>query len=173
MNSNSKHFDIEIDKLTNSIENRISGEVFDTEVQRVDPLQTKIIKKKDWRFDWRAELKYPNREVYKLTTIDNPSIIQGLISLGDNNDHIFMHLIESVNFNIGKSKLYLGVPGNLVAFACKCSFEAGYSGFIGFLSKSRLIDHYKETLNAEIMYGNYMSINTKSAMILINKYYNK
>jgi hypothetical protein len=34
-------------------------------------------------------------------------------------DHVFMHLVESAPFNKGKTKLYSGVPGNLVAFACK------------------------------------------------------
>jgi len=40
-------------------------------------------------------------------------------------DHIFMHLIESAKFNKGKSKVYLGVPENLVAFACKVSVDKG------------------------------------------------
>jgi len=43
-------------------------------------------------------------------------IIQGLLSISDYEDHIFMHLIESAPFNFGKPKLYEGVPGNLVAF---------------------------------------------------------
>ena len=38
-----------------------------------------------------------------------------------------MHLIESNKFNRGAKKVYLGVPGNLVAFACKYSFEKGYN----------------------------------------------
>jgi hypothetical protein len=37
----------------------------------------------------------------------------------DKGDHIFMDLIESAKFNKGKSNLFKGVAGNLVAFACK------------------------------------------------------
>ena len=52
-----------------------------------------------------------------------------------------MHLIESAPFNLGKEKIYLGVPGNLVAFACKLSFQRGGEGYVSFLSKTKLIEH--------------------------------
>lgn len=78
-----RHFDIEIDKLTNSIENTRSGEVFDTEITRLSKLDLKVIKKSDWLFDWRSEFKTPNNEVYRLTTVNNPTIIQGLLSIED------------------------------------------------------------------------------------------
>jgi len=52
-----------------------------------------------------------------------------------------MHLIESAPFNIGKTKVYLGIPGNLVAFACKLSFQRGGEGYISFIAKTKLIDH--------------------------------
>jgi hypothetical protein len=64
----------------------------------------------------------PERDVYKLTITNNQNIIQGLISLEVKPDHVYMHLIESAPFNFGKQKTYLGVSGNLVAFACKLSF---------------------------------------------------
>jgi len=46
--------------------------------------------------------------------------------------HIFMNLVESASFNIGKNKLYEGVAGNLVAYACKISFQKGFDGFEAF-----------------------------------------
>ena len=114
--------DFEIDKLTNSIENVLTGEVFDTEIVRLTNTDSRQIKKADWQFNWHKELKDETKEVYKLTTVNNPTIIQGLLSIEDKTDHIFMHLIESSKFNKGKGKVYLGVPGNLVAYACKVSF---------------------------------------------------
>ena len=72
----------------------------------------------------------PRNEIYKLTTINNSRIIQGLICITDKHDHIFMPLIESSKFNKGKHKLYKGVAGNLVAYCCKVSFEKGYEGVI-------------------------------------------
>jgi hypothetical protein len=53
------------------------------------------------------------------------SFIKGLISLEIKNDHVYMYLVESTLFSKGKSKIYSGLPGNLVAFACKLSFQKG------------------------------------------------
>ena len=77
------HLDFEIDKLTNSIENVISGEVFDTAILKLSPGDGKQIKKLDWVFNWNNELKDNSKQVFKLTTINNPGIIHGLISLID------------------------------------------------------------------------------------------
>ena len=134
-------FDIEIDKLTRSIENAISGDSFKTEVLELTLADIKKLKKADWLFEWKAEAKSKDRMVYKLVILENPNIIQGLISLQDRGDHIFMPLIESSKFNRGDKKIYLGVPGNLVAFACKISFEKGYGGYVSFESKSKLKEH--------------------------------
>ncbi len=98
--------EIEIDKLTNSIENVVSGDIFDTEVIQLFNNDTKQINKTDWQFNWQGQLKLADREVYKLVIKDNVKIIQGLISLSDRGDHIYMHLIESAKFNKGKIKVY-------------------------------------------------------------------
>ena len=161
--------DFEIDELTNSIENVISGEVFDTIViQITDPRK---IKKSDWTFNWQIEIKDQNKYIYCLTTFNNQDIIQGLIRLTDKGDHIFMDLIENAKFNKGGNKLYRGVAGNLVAFACKKSFENDYGGVVSFIAKSRLIDHYSQTLGAKLFGGNRMFIDTKEAQILTTKYF--
>lgn len=168
---NETELDFWVDKLTNSIENTISKEVFDTSVTLVTPKDSKQIKRKDWAFDWQAELKVQDPHVYKLTTVQNPQIIQGLISLTDKGDHFFMALIENATFNKGKKKLYSGVAGNLVAFACKLSFERGYEGVVSFISKTQLIEHYRQTLGAKIFAGNRMFIDTSEALTLVTKYF--
>ena len=135
--------DFIVDKLTNSIENTISGDSFQTEVSVLTAVDIKAIsKKKDWDFDWKLELKNPLREVFKLTIVGNPNIIQGLVSIEVKPDHVYMHLIESAHFNKGKNKMYNGVPGNLVAFACRLSFQRGFEGNISFVSKTQLVNHY-------------------------------
>ena len=45
------------------------------------------------------------------------------------------------------------MPGNLVAYACKESWEKGYQGFVAFVSKTKLIRHYEETLGARCIGG--------------------
>jgi hypothetical protein len=166
-----KGLDFEVDKLTNSIENSITGEIFPTEITQLTDKNRNQIKRADWVFNWLAELKDSTKEVYKLTTLNNPMIIQGLISIEDKQDHIFMHLLENAKFNKNKNKIYLGVPGNLVAFACKLSFEKGYEGFIAFDAKSSLIKHYQESLYATHFRGLRMYIETKAALRLISQYF--
>lgn len=164
--------DFEVDKLTNSIENAISGDSFRTEVSLLSKSDLKTITDKDlWLFDWKLELRNPLNEVYKLTIVGNANIIQGLISIEIKADHVYMHLLESAKFNRGKNKLYNGVPGNLVAFACKLSFQRGFQGAISFLSKSQLVEHYAKTLDAFHLGNRIMIIETKAALKLIGKYF--
>ena len=84
-----------------------------------------------------------------------------------------MNLIESAKFNKDKSKLYEGVPGNLVAFACRLSFEKGYDGIVSFIAKTKLIKHYETSLGATIFHGDQMYIDTPAALKLIRQYFNK
>ena len=164
--------DFEVDKLTNSIENVISGDSFSTDITLISLNDLKSVTKKNgWQFDWKLEFKQPEKDVYKLTIVNNQSIIQGLISLEIKADHVYMHLVESAPFNKGKKKVYAGVPGNLVAFACKLSFQRGFDGNVSFFSKSKLVQHYIETLGAIHFGGRIMIIDTNAALKLINKYF--
>lgn len=106
-----------------------------------------------------------------LTTVNNPSIIQLLLSIEDKGDHIFMHLIESAKFNKGKSKIYIGMPGNLVAYACKVSVNKGYEGFLAFDTKTTLIQHYEQSLGATHFRGRRIFIETSAALRLISAYF--
>ncbi len=161
-----------VDKLTNSIQNTISGDSFQTEISRFTYTDCKQVQKKQgWTFNWKLELDNEINEVYKLTIIGNPNIIQGLLSIRRESDHIFMNLLENAPFNLGKHKLYEGVAGNLVAHACKLSFQLGFEGFIAFTAKTRLIGHYEKTLGAFHLGGHKMIIPTHAAKILTNKYF--
>lgn len=166
--------DFEIDKLTNSIENVVTGDRFATDVTIISITDLKTVTKKNgWLFDWKLELKQPEKDVYKLTIVNNQSVIQGLLSLEIKSDHVYMHLVESAPFNKGKTKVYAGVPGNLVAFACKLSFQRGHEGNVSFFSKTQLVQHYVDTLGAIHFGGRIMIINTDAALKLINKYFPK
>jgi hypothetical protein len=164
--------DFNIDKLTNSIENVVTGDSFATDVSILTQQDLKnITKTNEWVFDWKSEFKNPLRDTYKLTIVNNSTIIQGLISLEIKPDHVYMHLIENAPFNKGKDKVYAGVAGNLVAFACKLSFQRGHQGNVSFISKTQLIEHYQKTLGASHFGGRLMIIETKAALHLINKYF--
>lgn len=159
-----------IDKLTNSIENVKSGENFRTQILPFSP-NDKGFSKGKWKFDWISESMETNRRIFKLVTLENPLIIHGLISVEDKRDLIYMHLIENAKFNKGKEKAYLGVAGNLVAYACKLSFEMNYDGFISFTSKSKLIEHYKKSLGAKVFMGNLMIIDSHESYRLFKRYF--
>ncbi|WP_062125741.1 hypothetical protein [Geofilum rubicundum] len=164
--------DFIVDKLTNSIENVVTGDSFKTEIAILTKSDLKLVsKKKGWLFNWRTEMKEPARDIFKITIVGNPTVIQGLISLEVKEDHVFMHLVESAPFNKGKTKMYSGVPGNLVAFACKFSFQRGHEGNVSFLSKTQLVDHYIETLGAIHFGGRIMILETHAALKLIDRYF--
>ncbi len=93
--------DFEIDKLTDSILNTISGDSFQTEISLLTKSDLKkITKSRGWLFNWRHEFNQPDREIYKLTIIDNPDIVQGLISFTVRADHVYLFLLESAPFNL-------------------------------------------------------------------------
>ena len=163
---------IEIDKLTNSIEEAATGKSVATHVGRVLP-EDRLIRKKDWRFDWIKELDQPRHEVYALTADPHPGVMHGLISIEDKGDHIHMHLLESARFNQGKGKLFLGVPSNLVAHACRISFERGHGGVVAFIAKTKLRQHYIDTLGAEVLRGDRLFISAMRATELVKRYFDQ
>lgn len=164
--------DFIVDRLTNSIQNTVSGDSFQTEVLRLTTKDLKhITKKNGWNFDWKAELADNTKEIYKLTIVNNSEIVQGLLSLTIESDHIFMDLLESAPYNLGKNKMYEGVAGNLVAYACKLSFQRGFDGYLAFTAKTKLIDHYVKTLGAYHFNGHRMIINSESSKFLVEKYF--
>ena len=158
-----------VDRLTNSIVNRLSGDSFETDVIELMPVELKMLKK-GWKFDWNKEAL--TGIIYKLVIRHAPAVIQGLVSISDKVDHIFMNLIETARHNFGKNKIYEGVAGNLVAFACKLSSNKGYEGFVVFEAKTKLIEHYKHTLKAQLIASNRMVIDKTAALFLIDKYFN-
>jgi len=60
----------------------MSGDSFQTEVSILTKTDLKnITSKNGWIFDWKAELNDLKKEIYKLTIVNNPDIVQGLLSI--------------------------------------------------------------------------------------------
>ena len=164
--------DFEIDKLTHSLEDTRTGEVFLTEILPIEKADLKFITKKSgWNFNWKTEFSVAERQIFKLILQQQIDIVQGLICFEQKQDHIFMHLIEAAPHNFGKNKKYFGVMGNLVAFCCKVSYQNGFDGELGFDSKTSLIPHYIKELGAIHFGGQRMVILKESAIKLITRYY--
>ena len=84
--------DFIIDKLTNSIENIVTGDSFATEISLLTFSNLKTVTKRNgWLFNWKEEFEKPERDVYKLTIVNNSTVIQGLVSLEVKSDHVYMH----------------------------------------------------------------------------------
>ena len=165
-------FDFRIDKLTHSLEDATTGDILLTSVLPLEKADLKVISRKSgWKFNWRTEHTALPKQVYKLVLQNQPEIIQGLICFEKKADHVFMCLIETAPHNFGKTKKYIGVAGNLVAFGCKLSFEYGFSGYVAFESKTKLISHYESTLGARVLFGQRMELNTNASAKLVNQYY--
>jgi hypothetical protein len=167
------YIDIKIDKLTHSIENVVTGESFPTEILSLAKSDLEhLTKKNGWKFNWKKEFQQPDRNVFKLTIAGEPSVIHGLVSYAVKAGYLEMYLIESAPFNFGKNKKYNGVPGNLVAYVCKRSFELGFDGVVAFTSKTVLIEHYVKTLGAKWEGGQRMAIWEVQAQKLVDTYFN-
>ena len=103
------YIDIEIDKLTRSIENVVTGDSFPTEVLPLSkPDLVHLTQKNGWKFDWKKEYMQSDRDVFKLTILWNPTIIQGLISISQKQGYLEMNLIESAPFNYAEIKCTMG-----------------------------------------------------------------
>lgn len=161
-----------IDKITKSVEEAASGRSLTTVVLPAATNDLKeVLKKNGWFFNWKKELKR-NPNVYRLIISKQPDIIQGLISFEIMQGYLFMPLVEAAPHNFGSKKQYIGVLPNLVAFVCKQSFDMGFEGVVSFKSKTKLIHHYEEKLDAELI-GRFgeMAIFSIAAKKLVNSYY--
>ncbi|MDR0547142.1 MAG: hypothetical protein LBG77_06120 [Dysgonamonadaceae bacterium] len=164
--------DFEIDKLTHSLEDMLTGEILATEVAPLDKSDLQFLTKKNgWKFNWKTEFSGTGKLVYKLVLQRQPGVIQGLVCFKIEFDHVFMDLIETAPHNYGSNKRYNGVMGNLVAYGCKLSFEKGFNGEIAFDSKTRLIEHYIKNLGARRFGGQRMVMWSDAAANLVKRYY--
>lgn len=115
-------------------------------VSKIDLKEIALINKSgQFDFNWNAEKL---NDVYKLIAegINEPL---GLISLVDRPEDfaIEIHLIAVSKDNKGKKRKYDRIAGNMIAFACKESFAAGYDGYICLKPKTLISDHYREKYN--------------------------
>jgi len=162
--------DIEIDGLTRSIVEIGTSESLSTTIvwwHELKPSQRRLGK---WNFNWQGEVKM-GRKVAALT-IRGDRKVQGLISFAAQRDHVFVHLVESAPHNVGNRKKFIGVPGNLFAFACQESLRLGFEGSLSFDAKTELIGHYKESLGAfQVARSQRMIITQDAAQRLITSYF--
>ncbi len=169
--------DIKIDSLTNCLISEETHEEFDTEYKlfrkTISASQAKELQDSGWLFDWSIP-QMKGEEIFGLYIVGSDEL-QGLIALKHErqNYFTFVDVVESAPHNRGKNKKFSGVGAHLFAIACKLSFEVGNDGYVSFLAKTNLVNHYTETLGATSISGDgrKMVITTKSSIKLVEKYF--
>lgn len=168
---------LEIDKLTDCLVDRKTQICYNTIYELIDSpiskVEAKQLQKDGWKFDWSIPQE-KGYDIYRLK-IQNDDTIQGLIAIKHYNEQYFtrIDLVEAHPQNIGINGKYVGVGGNLFAIACKLSFENGNDGYVQFIAKTKLIEHYKHEIYAKQIEGQSMYIDTNGAKALLEKYFKK
>ena len=111
-------------------------------VRALDRGDLKKITKKEYSFDWKAAKR--NAEVFKLSLTEDESII-GLVALADmrSDQRIEVKLLASSLENVGAGKVYEGIAGCLIAFACREALvKYGDLACVSLLPKTELKEHY-------------------------------
>ena len=131
-------------------------------------------KKNGWQFNWKTLFKTEGAEIYKLSLLESPLVLEGLIMLTlMSGEMLYMNNIEIAPHNIGENGKYDRAAGCLIAFGCKQSFEKGkkyYKGYLTFESKTQLIPLYQKKYGAILARGQRMFIEPEAGLKLIEKY---
>lgn len=171
MNSGGNGINIKIDGLTNCLIENATNREIKTDVKKISILKPAIYK--DMSFDWVKEFK-SDRDVYSLH-IKGRLKTEGLIAIippNPNDEAINITLAESAPHNRGENPIYKGVGSHLFAIASFLSFLNGFEGYVMFEAKTKLIQHYKETLGAyQIGSSQRMILVPENSKILVQHYF--
>ena len=156
-----------LDELTPCLRHRGSNELYDTDIQIAE--SSDLTQLDHWIFAWDVYIGHPEYEVYKLM-VKGQTRIEGLVCLEPDDQFVFVHLVESAPWNIGRTQEFAGVGGHLFAVACQRSFDLGCDGFVCFEAKSALVEHYRTSLHAQQIGNRRMVIDNKAARALVTLY---
>ena len=101
---------------------------------------------------------------------------QGLIACREYKDknqtkgYIEVALAEANPKNVGLGGRYKGVGAHLFSIASRLSLDLGYDGYVTFISKTDLVQHYIKELHAEVLFGSNMQINPEASKRLVDIY---
>lgn len=133
----------------------------------------KLMKHYGWSkgFNWFKYLDVNNSfTAYKLV-INGDTGIQGLIALCPEEGYVLVDLIEKSPNNRKPFEEFINVAEVLFGFACKCSLDSGYRGFIMFYPKSVLAEHYITKYKAQYVGRGFLALGELEAKSLISLYY--
>lgn len=148
--------------------------------EQIEALITKASKKElplkrdGWQFTWKKLGTTEGADFYKLTTVEEPDVIEGMLMLTlINEEMLYLNNIEVAPHNYGKDGRYDNVAGGLLAFGCYKSFEQGknyYIGYLSFESKTKLIELYQNKYGATFAMGQKMFFDPEAGKQLMKKF---
>lgn len=137
------------------------------------PLTIGLIPKKNdgWSFNWENAFDMNPKTLFGLIEKQSQKL-HGAVQLLNDGGMLIMELIELAPFNIGSKGRYPKVAGCLIAFCCRESIklDSDYKGYITFVSKTELIELYKNKYHATQAIGNRMYIDPLAGETLIKQY---
>jgi hypothetical protein len=104
----------------------------------------KLLVKKRFSFSWK--LFKNSSAIYKLEIAGENDILVviGLIDVPEEK-RIEIKLLASSSENIGRGKIYEGIAGCLIAFACRLAVtKYGAEACVSLVPKTKLVKHYME-----------------------------
>lgn len=108
--------------------------------------------------------------------VEGTKVTQGLIACREYKDqnntkgYIEVALAEANPKNVGVTGRYKGVGAHLFSIVSRLSFDLGYDGFVTFVSKTNLVQHYINELHAELLFGTNMQLSTQASKYLVEVY---
>lgn len=138
-------------------------------IEKMEEVDFKKIKRKNFNFNWGLEKK---NEVFKLR-IDGEDEILGLMSLiyFEQEQRIEIHLLAASNVNIGQNKIYEGIAGNLIAYACReCVKLYPENACVSLIPKTDLRQHYVNQYGMIDDGGYHLYLEGMSLYNIINNY---
>lgn len=173
--------DIHIDEITPCLWDSKAAAYVDTEYEKINSISVKTAKNmknfEKWNFDW-SDPDLADCDIYALY-VKGSKVTQGLIacreseSRGNVEGYIEIALVESNPKNVGSNGRYKGVGAHLFSIASKLSMDLGYEGYVQFVSKTGLVEHYQKTLHADLLFDRVMVLSPEASQYLIDVYNEK
>ena len=174
------HYEIEIiiDEITPCLKDSSIDEYVDTDYEKIEHISSstasQMKKYEKWKFDW-SDTDLDDCSIYALY-VKGTKQTQGLIACREFKNHnqtkgyIEVVLAEANPKNVGSEGRYKGVGAHLFSIASRLSLNSGYDGYVTFVSKTDLIQHYIDKLHAEVLFGSTMQLDTEAFKRLVRIY---
>ena len=175
-----RYYEIEIiiDEITPCLRDNRNNTYVDTTYDKIEHITSvtasQMQKYEKWNFDW-SDPDLNDCSIYALY-VEGSKQTQGLIACREYKNknqtkgYIEVALAEANPKDVGSEGRYKGVGARLFSMASRLSLDLGYDGYVTFISKTDLVQHYIKELHAEVLFGSNMQINPEASKRLVDIY---